>query len=219
MRQSEPSPAPAGPQWIGMETTDGCESQKRTNPVPGNKPFAKGDPRIKRTDLEPGRPLLEFKVWWRGLFDDPEARERMAKRVWNIAPLLFKLLGYAYGQPGREVDVCHTVSLSVLTDERSSSSRSSTFRPSTRMAGRASNTRKPGTFRKGYDARRNTRLLVRGLDRIVLRREGVQLVAEVRGNLAGLLRFDETVFGSAGAGSPEQMKSEYSWPLVVGAVA
>jgi site-specific DNA recombinase len=44
------------------------------------------------------------------------------------------------------------------------------------------------------------RLLARGLDQIILRQEGPHLVAEVRGNLAGLLRLEDTGFDSVGAG-------------------
>ncbi len=41
----------------------------------------------------------------------------MAKRVWSSDALLFKLLAYGYGPPGREVDVRYKVDLSALTDE------------------------------------------------------------------------------------------------------
>ena len=47
------------------------------------------------------------------------------------------------------------------------------------------------------------RLLARGLDRIVLRRdEAGRLWAELRGNLAGILRLDDGVLAGVGAGSP-----------------
>ena len=65
------------------------------------------------------------------------------------------------------------------------------------------------------------RLLTRGFDRIVLRRdEDGHLWAEVRGNLAGLLNLEDAdLVARVGAGSPEQMKSECPWPVIVGAVA
>jgi hypothetical protein len=66
-----------------------------------------------------------------------------------------------------------------------------------------------GTIRRG--------LLARGLDHIILRQEGTQLVAEVRGNLAGLLRLEDTGFDSVGAGSPSPALS--NWPLASGTVA
>ena len=49
------------------------------------------------------------------------------------------------------------------------------------------------------------RLLSLGLERIVLRRdEDGHLWAELRGNLAGILRLDDEVLAGAGAGSPSR---------------
>ena len=44
------------------------------------------------------------------------------------------------------------------------------------------------------------RLLALAVDKIVLVREGRLLVAEITGNLAGVLTLDHSMFGSVGAG-------------------
>lgn len=55
-------------------------------------------------------------------------------------------------------------------------------------------------------------LLARGFDRIVLRRDGPHLWAEIRGNLAGMLQLDEgELLARAGAGSPSQAPSVNLW--------
>ena len=54
------------------------------------------------------------------------------------------------------------------------------------------------TLRRNTDLARQ--LLARGLNRVVLKRDGTRLVAEVRRNLAGVLRLEEEWFGSGGAG-------------------
>jgi site-specific DNA recombinase len=52
------------------------------------------------------------------------------------------------------------------------------------------------------DTDRARRLLVKMLGKVTLRRDGARLLADVKGNLPGLLDVDEEVFGRAGAGSP-----------------
>jgi hypothetical protein len=66
------------------------------------------------------------------------------------------------------------------------------------------------------------RLLARGVRRIVLRRDGPRLWADLEGDLAGVLGLEDTTtaprgFGNHGAGSPSPPL--YSWPLATGAVA
>jgi hypothetical protein len=55
------------------------------------------------------------------------------------------------------------------------------------------------------DTDRARRLLVKMLGKVMLRREGARLLAEVKGDLLGLLDVDEEVFGRAGAGSPSRI--------------
>jgi site-specific DNA recombinase len=50
------------------------------------------------------------------------------------------------------------------------------------------------------DTDRARRLLVKMLGKVTLRRDGARLLADVKGNLPGLLDVDEEVFGRAGAG-------------------
>lgn len=61
------------------------------------------------------------------------------------------------------------------------------------------------------DTDRARRLLAKMLGKVTLRRDGARLLADVKGNLPGLLDVDEEVFGKAGAGSPSTALS--SWPL------
>ncbi|HKV45895.1 MAG TPA: hypothetical protein VJT32_14660 [bacterium] len=65
------------------------------------------------------------------------------------------------------------------------------------------------------DTDRARRLLTKMLGKVTLRRDGARLLADVKGNLPGLL--DVEVFGRAGAGSPSP--ALYSWPLATVAVA
>lgn len=50
------------------------------------------------------------------------------------------------------------------------------------------------------DTDRARRLLSKMLGKVILRRDGARLLAEVKGDLLGLLDVDEEVFGRAGAG-------------------
>jgi site-specific DNA recombinase len=50
------------------------------------------------------------------------------------------------------------------------------------------------------DTERARRLLAKMLGKVRLRRDGIRLLAEIKGNLSGLLDVDEEVFGRAGAG-------------------
>ncbi len=50
------------------------------------------------------------------------------------------------------------------------------------------------------DPDRARRLLAKMLGKVTLRRDGARLLADVKGNLPGLLELDEEVFGRAGAG-------------------
>ena len=50
------------------------------------------------------------------------------------------------------------------------------------------------------DSDRARRLLVKMLGKVTLHRDGARLLADVKGNLRGLLDVDEEVFGRAGAG-------------------
>jgi hypothetical protein len=50
------------------------------------------------------------------------------------------------------------------------------------------------------DTDRARRLLAKMLGKVTLRREGARLLAEVKGDLLGLLEVDEEMFGKAGAG-------------------
>lgn len=62
------------------------------------------------------------------------------------------------------------------------------------------------------------RLLTRGIERIVLRRdEAGRLWGEMRGNLAGILKLDDGVLAGVGAG--RGISSLAYWPLVIRAVA
>lgn len=60
------------------------------------------------------------------------------------------------------------------------------------------------------------RVLLRKLvGKVVLRRDGERLIADLMGNLPGLLNLDEREFGNPGAGRPSQAPSVRLWvPLV-----
>ena len=55
------------------------------------------------------------------------------------------------------------------------------------------------------DTDRARRLLAKMLGKVTLRRDGARLLADVKGNLPGLLDVDEEVFGKAGAESPVRL--------------
>lgn len=82
-----------------------------------------GDPRINRTIPGPGRPPNEFRDWCRSLFENREAREKLANRIWKVDrngrpdPVLMKLMEYAFGKPVQVVEQQVQYDFSRLTRE------------------------------------------------------------------------------------------------------
>lgn len=107
-------------------------SEKQALYKPRNRGhFKKGDPRINRIKAGPGRPPKNFVEFCRDLFHDPAKQEAVARhlfrrrrdgtyelrrdRLGRVDPLVFSLLGYAFGKPTARVETSVQYDLSKLT--------------------------------------------------------------------------------------------------------
>jgi hypothetical protein len=112
----------------GQITVENSREKSRPNPIPGNKPFVKGDPRIK---AGPGRPPL----WWKhqlGQYEESaieligavieEGRRRLRKRGKDGIERVHlaaaqEVLDRLHGRPTQPLETLPRVDFSGLSDK------------------------------------------------------------------------------------------------------
>ncbi len=101
----------------GQITVGNSRENSRPNPIPGNKPFVKGDSRIRPG---PGRPPL----WWRDRFARYEAqaietigRALQSSKPWVRLRAAQEVLDRLHGKPTQPLEVAPPVDVSGLSIE------------------------------------------------------------------------------------------------------
>ena len=101
----------------GQVTVGNSRKKSRPNPIPGNKPFVKGDSRIRPG---PGRPPL----WWRDRLARYEAqaietigRALQSSKPWVRLRAAQEVLDRLHGKPAQPVDRVPPVDVSGLKIE------------------------------------------------------------------------------------------------------